>query len=97
MGTENALTVLNDAFIILAKTCDDMKWWITCSSKVKRVAIMCSKDSHCLYDLLIRKETGELDCNIELIISNHDHLQSVADMFGVPFRYLLCFGCVCAP
>lgn len=31
----------------------------------------CSKLDHCLYDLLIRVENGELNCTIPIIISNH--------------------------
>jgi formyltetrahydrofolate deformylase len=31
----------------------------------------CSKLDHCLYDLLIRVENGELACSIPIIISNH--------------------------
>ncbi len=97
VGTENAMTVLDSAFSSLSKKFNGMKWWISCYSKKKRVVIMVSKESHCLYDLLIRKNTGELDCDIVLIISNHDKLQSVADMFGIPFRFVSCFACVCVP
>ncbi len=32
-----------------------------------------------------------------LIISNHDKLESVAGMFGIPFRFVSCFACVCVP
>ncbi len=97
VGTENAMRVLDSALCSLAKNYNDMKWWISCSSNPKRVAIMVSKESHCLYDLLIRKKTGELDCDIVLIVSNHDKLQSVADMFGVTYRCARCFAYVCAP
>ncbi len=52
---------------------------------VSRMAIMVSKTSHCLYDLLVRKEDGDLPCEIPLIISNHPDLEGVADKFQVPF------------
>ncbi len=55
------------------------------SDAVTRMAIMVSKASHCLYDLLVRKEDGFLPCEIPLIISNHPDLESVADKFQVPF------------
>ncbi len=51
----------------------------------RNVAIMVSKTSHCLYDLLMHYEEGELDCRIPLIISNHPDLEGVADRFRVPF------------
>ena len=35
----------------------------------QNVAIMVSKTSHCLYDLLMHAEEGDLDCRIPLIIA----------------------------
>ena len=55
------------------------------SDAVSKVAIMVSKTSHCLYDLLVRREDGFLPCEIPLIISNHPDLESVADRFQIPF------------
>ena len=51
----------------------------------QNVAIMVSKTSHCLYDLLMHAEEGDLNCRIPLIISNHPDLESVADRFRIPF------------
>ncbi len=56
------------------------------SPNKKRVAIFVSKYNHCLYDLLLRHQAGELDCDISLIVSNHPDLEVVARQFGVPFR-----------
>ena len=55
------------------------------SDAVSRVAIMVSKTSHCLYDLLVRREDGFLPCEIPLIISNHPDLEAVADRFHIPY------------
>ena len=52
----------------------------------KRVAILVSRTDHCLYDLLLRHRAGELDCEIALIISNHDSLAPVAADFGIPYH-----------
>ena len=49
------------------------------------MAIMVSKTSHCLYDLLVRCEDGFLPCEVPLIISNHPDLESVADRFHIPY------------
>lgn len=54
----------------------------------KRVAILVSKVDHCLYDLLLRARAGELDCDIPLVVSNHERLRSVAEHFGVPFEHV---------
>lgn len=53
----------------------------------KRVAIFVSKYDHCLYDLLLRHRSGELDCEIALVVSNHPELEPVARSFGVPFHH----------
>jgi formyltetrahydrofolate deformylase len=63
-----------------------MRWRLTYSDRLKRVAIFVSKFEHCLYDLLLRHKLGELPCAIPLVISNHPDLESVSDSFGVPFR-----------
>lgn len=50
-----------------------------------RMAIFVSKMSHCLYDLLARYKAGEWNVDIPCIVSNHDDLKYVAEMFGIPF------------
>ncbi|HEY4103539.1 MAG TPA: formyltetrahydrofolate deformylase [Polyangiaceae bacterium] len=52
----------------------------------KRVAIFVSKYDHCLYDLLLRHQSGELHCDLPLILSNHPELEKVAQQFGVRFE-----------
>lgn len=52
-----------------------------------RVAILVSKTSHCLYDLISRQLEGELDCEIPLIISNHPDMERVANQFRIPYYY----------
>src|SRR4051812_44057377 len=51
----------------------------------KRVALFVSRYDHCLYDLLVRHQSGELRCDIPLIVSNHPELERVAQQFGIPF------------
>ena len=41
-----------------------------------------------MFDLLIRQRSGELRCDIPVVVSNHPDLKHVADMFGVPFEHL---------
>src|SRR5258706_28506 len=60
--------------------------WRLCDSRRKRVAIFVSRTDHCLYDLLLRHRSGELACEIPLIVSNHEALAPVAAQFGVPYR-----------
>lgn len=53
----------------------------------ERVAILVSKTSHCLFDLISRNLEGELDCEIPVIISNHPDLEKVARQFKIPYYY----------
>jgi len=40
---------------------------------------------HCLWEILLRHRAGELECDIPLIISNHETLRSVANTFDIPY------------
>lgn len=55
------------------------------SRKNCRAAIFVSRYAHCLHDLLMRHELGEIKADIGLILSNHEDLKSVAEHFGAPF------------
>ncbi|MDE0886055.1 MAG: formyltetrahydrofolate deformylase [Myxococcota bacterium] len=63
-----------------------MKWQLRFEERPMRMAIFVSKTDHCLYDLLLRHRSGELLCEIPLIVSNHESLRPVAEQFGVPFQ-----------
>jgi len=54
----------------------------------KRVAVFVSKYDHCLYDILLRHRSGELDCELALIISNHPDLQETAAQFGIDYHVI---------
>jgi formyltetrahydrofolate deformylase len=64
----------------------NMTWRIAYADRVKRVAIFTSRTSHCLYDLLLRHQEGELRCEIPLLVSNHPDHKPVAEQFGIPFH-----------
>jgi formyltetrahydrofolate deformylase len=63
-----------------------MKWRLAQSSHRPRMIILVSKYDHCLVDLLYRHQSGELACEIPLIISNHPDNQAVADFYKVPYE-----------
>jgi formyltetrahydrofolate deformylase len=62
-----------------------MKWLLAQSSKRPRMIIFISKYDHCLIDLLYRHQSGELACEIPLIISNHADNQALADFYKIPY------------
>jgi formyltetrahydrofolate deformylase len=51
-----------------------------------RIAVLASKEHHCLADLLTRCAFGELDAETVAVISNHDLLRPFVDKFGIPFH-----------
>ncbi|MGA7047804.1 MAG: formyltetrahydrofolate deformylase, partial [Candidatus Sulfotelmatobacter sp.] len=55
------------------------------SSHRPRMIILVSKYDHCLVDLLYRHQSGELACDIPLIISNHADNQPIADFYKIPY------------
>jgi formyltetrahydrofolate deformylase len=62
-----------------------MTWQLAQSSHRQRLIIFVSKYDHCLVDLLYRHKSGELACDIPLIISNHPDNQDIADFYGIPY------------
>ena len=53
-----------------------------------KIAILVSAYDHCLADLLYRHSTGEIVCDIVMIISNHPTAKPLADFYHVPFHLL---------
>ncbi len=63
----------------------EMQWHLHSLDRLHRVGILVSKTSHCLYELLLKNQDGELKCEIPCIVSNHPHLEGVARHFNIPF------------
>ena len=65
-----------------------MRWSLRTSTEPTRVAVLVSRQPHCLIDLLGRWEMGELPGTPVAVISNHpDHADLVAH-FDVPYHHL---------
>ena len=58
------------------------------SDRKRSVAILVSKQGHCLLDLLYRWRSGHLDIDIPCIISNHEDLQDMAGYYNIPYHFL---------
>jgi len=65
-----------------------MKWRLAQASQRQRMIILVSKYDHCLVDLLYRHKSGELACEIPLIISNHSDNQPIADFYHIPYAVI---------
>ena len=65
-----------------------MNWSLHPQQKKLRMALFVSKYDHCLYDLLGRFKSGELEVEIPFILSNHLDLQPIAESFGIPYFHV---------
>ncbi|MGB7760491.1 MAG: formyltetrahydrofolate deformylase [Bryobacteraceae bacterium] len=65
-----------------------MRWRLALMAERPRVAIFVSQYLHCLVDLLHRQQTGELNCVIPLIVSNHPAAAPLAQFYGAQFRHV---------
>jgi formyltetrahydrofolate deformylase len=63
-----------------------LHWQLDLDDCQDRVAVFCSKEAHCLYDLLLRQRLGELAGEVVLVISNHPDHRAAAEYFGLPFE-----------
>jgi formyltetrahydrofolate deformylase len=65
-----------------------MTYTLRFSWEKPRMAIFVSKESHCLYDILSRCQSGEWQVDVPLIIGNHTDLGAVAEQFNIPFQVI---------
>jgi formyltetrahydrofolate deformylase len=89
-GTGNSgfdLAAFERAFAPLAAELD-MRWKLSATSRRLRIAPFCSQYLHCMADLLHRWRTGELDCEIPIIVSNHRAVENLAGFYGIPFEFI---------
>ncbi len=65
-----------------------IKYNLALTSYRPKIAILVSAYDHCLADLLYRHRTGDLVCDIVMIISNHPTAKPLADFHQIPFHLL---------
>lgn len=65
-----------------------MRWRLALSANRPRMTVFVSKQDHCLVDLLYRQRSGELACEIPLIISNHKDALRHAEFYGIHFEHV---------
>ncbi len=66
----------------------DGDWQIMDTDARRRVVLLVSKEGHCLYDILGRVATGELDVDVPAVIGNHPDLASITEAHGIPFHHV---------
>ena len=63
-------------------------WEVAYGRRKTNVALLVSRYQHCLVDLLYRHQIGELNCNISMVIGNHEDARSLAEFYGLAFHYI---------
>ncbi len=66
----------------------DMDWRTSDSAVRRRVLLMVSTQEHCLYDLLARWQSKELDMEIAGVASNHEVFRGLVEWHGIPFHHI---------
>ncbi|MBY0513503.1 MAG: formyltetrahydrofolate deformylase [Gemmataceae bacterium] len=66
----------------------EMRWRLEDGRHPLRVALFVSKYDHCLMDLLYRQRTGELCCDVPLIVANHPDAEKWGRFYDVPFHHI---------
>jgi len=65
-----------------------MDWHIADSAVKNRVAILVSRQDHCLSDLLYRWRNQEFDFEIVCVISNYPQMRSFVEFHGIPYFHV---------
>ena len=65
-----------------------MDWKVSDSAQPRRVVLLCSKQEHCLYDLLARHVAQDFPFVIPCVISNHEDHRKVVEAHGIPFHFV---------
>lgn len=77
---ENAFSKIAEKF--------EMEYTFTYAIKKKRSAIFVSKEIHCLQELLWEWQSGDLDTDIAVVVSNHEDGRALVESLGIPFYYI---------
>lgn len=54
----------------------------------KKIAVLVTKEYHCLADILVRHAFNTLGANVCCVVGNYDKLRSFASRFDVPFHFI---------
>ena len=66
----------------------DMTWRIHDATRKARLAILVSRQGHCLNDLLFRVSSGQLAAEVVAVISNHPDFEPLVRSHGIAFKHM---------
>lgn len=64
----------------------DIRFQLYFTDEKPKMGLFVTKLSHCLFDILGRWQNGQLELDIAVVISNHEHLRPLVEKFGIPFH-----------
>ncbi len=73
---------------VAATLAEQSDWQIRDTAQRRRVVILVSREGHCLYDILGRVASGELDVDVPAVIGNHPDLAAITEAHGIPFHHV---------
>ena len=85
---EDTRTTLAERFAKEVARPLEMEWRMWDARRPKRMAILVSREEHCLLDLLWRWRRGELEAEAVLVASNHEDLRPAVESFGIPYHHI---------
>ena len=84
LGEATTKREIEAQFAGLAKELD-LQYSVGYNDDERNVAVLVTRESHCLYDLLMHSEEGTLGGKVVLVIGNHPELETVAARFNKPY------------
>ncbi len=86
-GLTERFDALQREFADVAKSFE-MKWRMERAAKLKRLAVLVSREEHCLLELIWQQRSGDLKAEIAMVIGNHKSLGQVAQQYSLPFYHV---------
>jgi formyltetrahydrofolate deformylase len=65
-----------------------MEWTLHEAAHKSRVLVLCSKQLHCLNDLMHRYRTGQLPVDLVGVASNHEDARGMVEWSGIAYHHL---------
>jgi formyltetrahydrofolate deformylase len=84
---DTAIEALHAAFAPVA-TQFSMRWELHDAARRARVALLASRQGHCVGDILVRAALGELPIDIAIVAANHPDTGTLAARFDIPFEHV---------
>jgi formyltetrahydrofolate deformylase len=65
-----------------------LSWSVTDADAPLPIALLASRQTHCLVDVLERQRSGALAVDVAFVASNHADAGPIAEFYGAPFHHL---------